>query len=99
MSYDELNQALENSANQKAKLGYNMPRNSDGSVNVEETVRMKEAQSQVMVGAYNQYMGYSTSQPSGVASAVDPQPEIRQQAPPASTSPISQVAPATEQKE
>merc|ERR1712190_395681 len=64
MSYDELNQALEHSANHKASVGYNMPRNSDGSVNVDKTVEMKMAQTQSMVDAYNQYMGYSTSAPS-----------------------------------
>merc|ERR1719343_1937670 len=63
MSYDELNQALEDSANHKSKLGYNMPRNSDGSVNVDATVQMKMAQTQSMVDAYNQYMGYSTPPP------------------------------------
>merc|ERR1712045_871162 len=69
MSYDELNDALENSANHKAKIGYNMPRNSDGSVNVDATVQMKMAQTQSMVDAYNQYMGSSTFPPSQVASA------------------------------
>merc|ERR1719189_2393001 len=64
LSYDELNEALENSANQKAELGYNMPRNSDGSVNVDGAVQMKLAQTQSMVDAYNQYMGYSTAPPS-----------------------------------
>merc|ERR1712087_300027 len=64
MSYDELNQALEHSANHKANVGYNMPRNSDGSVNVDKTVQMKMAQTQSMVDAYNQYMGHSTSVPS-----------------------------------
>merc|ERR1719221_925690 len=64
LSYDELNQALESSANQKAQLGYNMPRNSDGSVNIDGAVQMKLAQTQSMVSAYNQYMGYSTAPPS-----------------------------------
>merc|ERR1712151_927099 len=64
LSYDELNQALESSANQKAQLGYNMPRNSDGSVNIDGAVQMKLAQTQSMVNAYNQYMGYSTAPPS-----------------------------------
>merc|ERR1719512_607653 len=63
LSYDELNQALENSANQKAELGYNMPRNSDGSVNIDGAVQMKLAQTQSMVEAYNQYMGYTTAPP------------------------------------
>merc|ERR1711972_1084462 len=94
MSYDEFNQALENSANHKAKLGYNMPRNSDGSVDVEQTVRMKKTQTQSMVDAYNQYMGYSTPQHPQVASAVEPQSEMQKQAPPASTFLPSQVAPA-----
>merc|ERR1719476_438085 len=83
MSYDELNDALENSANHKAKIGYNMPRNSDGSVNVDATVQMKMAQTQSMVDAYNQYMGYSTAPPSQLESAAD-QRETQNQAPPAS---------------
>merc|ERR1712151_617469 len=64
LSYDELNQALESSADQKAQLGYNMPRNSDGSVNIDGAVQMKLSQTQSMVNAYNQYMGYSTAPPS-----------------------------------
>merc|ERR1712176_1588717 len=71
MSYDELNQALESSADRKAKVGYNMPRNSDGSVNVDATVQMKMAQTQSMVDAYNQYMGYTTLPPSQMSSATD----------------------------
>merc|ERR1712060_959759 len=63
VSYDEFNQALESSANKKAELGYNMPRNSDGSVNVDGTVQMKMAQTQQMVDAYNQYMGHTTASP------------------------------------
>merc|ERR1711920_113460 len=50
--------------NQKAQLGYNMPRNSDGSVNIDGAVQMKLAQTQSMVDAYNQYMGYTTAPPS-----------------------------------
>jgi len=83
LSYDELNQALESSANQKAQLGYNLPRNSDGSVNVDQAVQMKLTQTQSMVDAYNQYMGYSTSPPSLLESAAD-QRETQEQAPPAS---------------
>merc|ERR1712087_162460 len=82
LSYDELNQALESSADQKNQLGYHMPRNSDGSVDVDGTVQMKLAQTQVMIDAYNQYMGYSTPQPSQVASAAEHR-ETQKQAPPA----------------
>jgi len=67
MSYEELSQSLEESANTKAKLGYNMPRNSDGTVNIDQSVQMKLAQTQSMVDAYNQYMGYTTLPPTGVA--------------------------------
>merc|ERR1711920_837570 len=65
LSYDELNQALEGSAKTKANLGYNMPRNSDGTVNIDQSVQMKLSQTQSMVDAYNQYMGYTTLPPSG----------------------------------
>merc|ERR1719410_166784 len=65
MSYDELSESLEASANTKAQLGYNMPRNSDGTVNIDQSVQMKLAQTQSMVDAYNQYMGYTTLPPPG----------------------------------
>merc|ERR1711920_1061807 len=67
LSYDELHQALESSANQKAQLGYNMPRNSDGTVNIDGAVQMKLAQTQSMVDTYNQYMGHTTAPPSQFA--------------------------------
>merc|ERR1711920_683168 len=63
MSYDELNQALEGSAKTKADFGYNMPRNSDGTVNIDKSVQMKLAQTQSMVNAYSQYRGYTTLPP------------------------------------
>merc|ERR1712113_1308809 len=66
-----MGQALEDSADQKSKLGYSMPRNSDGSVNVDKTVEMKMAQTQSMVHAYNEYMGYTTAPPSQGSSKAD----------------------------
>merc|ERR1711920_305904 len=45
----------EGSAKTKSDLGYNMPRNSDGTVNIDKAVQMKLAQTQSMVDAYNQY--------------------------------------------
>merc|ERR1719166_214738 len=72
MSYDELSESLEASANTKAQLGYNMPRNSDGTVNIDQSVQMKLAQTQSMVDAYNQYMGYTTLPPSGAVGSAGP---------------------------
>merc|ERR1740121_1107445 len=95
MSYDELNQALEHSANHKANVGYNMPRNSDGSVNVDKTIQMKLAQTQSMVDAYNQYMGDSTSEQREIQN----QNQAQKQHMGHSTSPLSQLASAAEQRE
>lgn len=60
MSYDEFEQTLEASANQKAQFGYNLPRHQDGTIDMDRSVQMKFEQTQTMIRAYNQYMGYET---------------------------------------
>merc|ERR1712154_438582 len=53
---------LEQSANAKRDLGYDMPRNPDGSINFDQAVQQKTQQTEVMVRAYNQYMGHDEPQ-------------------------------------
>merc|ERR1712117_854175 len=46
--------------NQKAQFGYNLPRHQDGTIDMDRSVQMKFEQTQTMIRAYNQYMGYET---------------------------------------
>jgi len=73
MEYDDFQKALEASANQKAIVGYQMPRNADGTVDLDKACQMKYEQTQVVIRAYYSYYGETTLAPQG------PQPSQSQQ--------------------
>jgi len=55
MTYEDFNNMLETSAETKKSMGYNMPLNADGSVDLDKTISQKWEQTQVVVRAYNAY--------------------------------------------
>merc|ERR1712087_176219 len=57
MSYKDFQETLDSSARTKAELGYNMPRNPDGTVDLDETVKLKFQETQKMGVLYNQFYG------------------------------------------
>lgn len=61
MSYEELQQTLETSAAAKRQVGINMPRNPDGSVNLEKTASLKYEQTQALSAAWNTYYPQAAS--------------------------------------
>lgn len=64
MDYDDFQKTLEASANQKATVGYQMPRNADGTIDLDKACQMKFEQTQAVIRAYNNYMGETTLAPS-----------------------------------
>lgn len=62
MSYEEFQQTLDMSARTKENLGYKLPRHRDGTIDLDATVKQKYEQTQVMMRAYNQYMGYDAEE-------------------------------------
>jgi len=65
MDYDDFQKTLEASANQKAAVGYQMPRNADGTVDLDKACQMKYEQTQTVIRAYYTYMGETTLAPMG----------------------------------
>merc|ERR1712087_7188 len=57
MSYKDFQETLDSCARTKAEYGYNMPRNPDGTVDLDETVRLKFQETQKMGALYNQFYG------------------------------------------
>merc|ERR1719491_2657816 len=57
VSYDDFQKTMESTADTKAQMGYKMPRNRDGTLNLDQAVKMKYQQTQVVVRAYYSYMG------------------------------------------
>merc|ERR1712087_716675 len=57
MSYKDFQETLDSCARTKAELGYNMPRNPDGTVDLDETVKLKFQETQKMGVLYNQFYG------------------------------------------
>lgn len=57
MSYLEFQASLDESAKQKAEFGYTLPRNSDGTVDLDRATKRKLAESQKVSALYNEYFG------------------------------------------
>jgi hypothetical protein len=56
MSLSDLQDTLDQCAEQKSQIGYELPRNSDGSVDMERTAYLKYQQTQQVQAAYNACM-------------------------------------------
>jgi len=56
MEWQELQDTLNDCANKKKEFGYNVPRKSNGRMDLEKTAAMKWEQTQKMQEAYNNYM-------------------------------------------
>jgi len=69
MSLQDLHDTLDSCANEKAKIGVELPRQSDGRVDFERTVYLKYQETQRVQDMYNQYMN---------ASSVDGTPDATQ---------------------
>jgi len=57
LTYREFNEVLDTSARKKKEMGYDMPRHRDGTVNLDEAVKKKFQETQVVVRTYNAYYG------------------------------------------
>lgn len=61
MSYQEVQSALDQSARKKSEMGYDMPKDSAGNVDLDKTVKMKYQQTQKMQKTMTDYMYGSDS--------------------------------------
>jgi len=61
MSYEEVQSALDQSARKKSEMGYDMPKDSAGNVDLDKTVKMKYQQTQKMQKTMTDYMSGSDS--------------------------------------
>lgn len=61
MSYQEVQSALDQSARKKSEMGYDMPKDSAGNVDLDKTVKMKYEQTQKMQKTMTDYMYGSDS--------------------------------------